>query len=738
MTDSRIKNSFVLFFLFLGFLSIVLQIFFMRELLTLTGGNEIIIGIIIFWWFLFAGIGSLVKFKTQQINKLLFFIITSYFILGCFLLVDFFLIKFIPSRLHFAGELIPLSWAMLSLPIILFPICFLLGLEFRLGSQLFSLKFGSKASGATTNKAHLFESAGFVVGGLAFSFFLVHFLNTQFIGLILACLALLSLTLYFVLFRNINFKKILMASLLMLAATIVIIPKTSFNKLNRQTLKWQYKNQEIVKSVNSRYGNIVITKMDEQYNFYIDGYFLGPTENIKETEEITIIPLLSQKKSSNILIIGEGWNGLIQEILKIDKVENITYLEIDKVLVENLKNYLPEIQSILDNPKVNLVTQDVITFLKANDAKYDVIILSQPPPMNFLFNRFYTQNFFTLIKDDLKPTGVFAFGLPGLAENMSNPHEQQFLGSVHKTLNKEFDFVKVLPADKMLFLASDQKIKTVELVAEFNKLNLNTSFVTIPYIKYLFEDERTQTINKVLTKSDTFLNKDLQPFAFLAYTKFWSQIYSSKIARAIDLLFNNRIIIISILSLAIILLLILSSKKNRKNSYLFFSIIFASATLMVLEITIILLWQVLFGYIYSQIALILTIIMAGVTFGNYVIVKKKWHAPSLLKKLQKIFIILIASFLALTFWPDLFNQIILGLYAFAFGFINGAIFPLTNKLYLEKTKNPATETGKIYGVELVGSGVLILMFNLFLLPMFGFGVSLVFLVGLNLLVVATE
>lgn len=734
MGDIDLKKSFILFFLFLGILSIVIQVFFTRELLTLVGGNELIIGIIIFWWFGFTGFGSLVKFKIQNTNKLPFLIITSYLLLGCFLLVDFLAIKFVPSLLPFAGELIPFSWTMFLLPMILFPVCFILGLEFRLGTQFFSLKFGPKSCGVTTNRAYLFESLGFVIGGLAYSFLLIHFLDTWLIYLFLICLVVICLSLYFVFLRNQRFKRAVIRLLLLFVIAIIIMPKEFLTDFNHKILEWQYKNQEIIESINSRYGNIVVTKIDEQYNFFVSGYFLGPTENVKETEETAIIPLLSQKQPSKVLIVGDGWNGTVQEISKTSDVKSITYLEIDKVLVDKLQKYLPEVHSIFKHPKVNLIIQDAVTFLKASDSQYDVVIMSQPPPFNFLFSRFYTQEFFRLMKGNLKPGGVFTFGLPGMGENIDDESQQQFLGSIYQTLKKEFRFVKVLPADKMLFLASDKEVGIVE-VGEFN---FDASFVTPAYIKYLFEAERTRALNKILSESEVPINSDLHPYGFLTYTKFWSQIYSARISQLINAMFNYRIIIVSILSLAIILLLYLISRKNRQTSYLFSSIIFASATLMVLEIIIILLWQVLFGYIYSQIALILALIMAGLALGNFVIVKRGAYTMTLLKKLQKVYLVLIAIFLGLILMPQLLTARLLGFFALVFGFIAGTIFPLTNKLYIEEQKNPALETGKIYGTELVGSGILILFFNLFLIPMFGFGTGLAFLVGLNLMLLISK
>ena len=62
---------------------------------------------------------------------------------------------------------------------------------------------------------------------------------------------------------------------------------------------------------------------------------------------------------SNVLIIGGGMNGLIEQILKYEEIGRIDYLEIDPQLAETTRKYLPEhLEQALEDPRVNIQLVD--------------------------------------------------------------------------------------------------------------------------------------------------------------------------------------------------------------------------------------------------------------------------------------------------------------------------------------------------------------------------------------------
>lgn len=106
----------------------------------------------------------------------------------------------------------------------------------------------------------------------------------------------------------------------------------------------------------------------------------------------------------NILVIGGGDGGTIREVLKYSSVEKVTMVEIDEVVVEASKQFLPNIASQFGNAKLDLKIADGIDYVeKSPDAKYDVIIVdgSDPEgPAKGLFSENFWKNCHRCLKAD--------------------------------------------------------------------------------------------------------------------------------------------------------------------------------------------------------------------------------------------------------------------------------------------------------------------------------------------------
>ena len=69
-------------------------------------------------------------------------------------------------------------------------------------------------------------------------------------------------------------------------------------------------------------------------------------------------------KNKPMVVIGGGDGGTVREVLKHDTVEKVVLCEIDGDVVEECKKYLPTIAGQLDNPKVEILIQDAIEYIK--------------------------------------------------------------------------------------------------------------------------------------------------------------------------------------------------------------------------------------------------------------------------------------------------------------------------------------------------------------------------------------
>ena len=68
--------------------------------------------------------------------------------------------------------------------------------------------------------------------------------------------------------------------------------------------EWHYPGENLLASVNSKYGTIEITQIDEQINFYYNGQLADNSQNKYHNELMVHLPMLVAPASKNILVIG--------------------------------------------------------------------------------------------------------------------------------------------------------------------------------------------------------------------------------------------------------------------------------------------------------------------------------------------------------------------------------------------------------------------------------------------------
>ena len=125
-------------------------------------------------------------------------------------------------------------------------------------------------------------------------------------------------------------------------------------------------------------------------------------------EMIVHVPLYAHPKPQRVLVIGGGDGGSIREIVKHPAVEQAVMVEIDGMVVEAAKQFLPETAEALINkhPKVELYIDDGIKHVKEHENYYDVIIVDCSDPIGpneGLFNYGFYKNAHRSLKAD----GIF-------------------------------------------------------------------------------------------------------------------------------------------------------------------------------------------------------------------------------------------------------------------------------------------------------------------------------------------
>ncbi len=122
-------------------------------------------------------------------------------------------------------------------------------------------------------------------------------------------------------------------------------------------------------------------------------------------EMIAHIPMMHHKNPKSVLVIGGGDGGTVREVLKHKTVERVVLCEIDGMVIDACKKFLPTISCELDNPKVEILVQDAIEYIKDKNNEFDIVLIDSTDPMG-PGEGLFTEEFYTNVKNSLKPDGI--------------------------------------------------------------------------------------------------------------------------------------------------------------------------------------------------------------------------------------------------------------------------------------------------------------------------------------------
>lgn len=153
-------------------------------------------------------------------------------------------------------------------------------------------------------------------------------------------------------------------------------------------------------------------------------------------ELIGHVPLLApETPPRRVLVVGGGDGGTIREVLKHETVETAVLCEIDALVIDASRQYLPTISSALDNPRVEIVVADGVAYLAGQENAFDAIIIDSTDPVS-VGEGLFTLDFYRSVARALTPGGVMVCQSESPLVDMD-----LFLGIQHK-LTQVFGVVR--------------------------------------------------------------------------------------------------------------------------------------------------------------------------------------------------------------------------------------------------------------------------------------------------------
>jgi spermidine synthase len=818
------KRRILFALILMGFTSLVVQALLIREFLITFYGNELTIGIILACWIISEATGSGIASRLSARVKSPF---ATYaflqLLIALYLPLSIFLIRGIKNILPvIPGEGVGLVPIVASCFLIIGPLSIFDGMQFPFGCRIYPGR--QRGSEQTAGRVYILEAMGFILAGPVFTYLFLVKLNAFQIAFAIGLINLLSgLSLRASLVRQNREKSEAISknrlpacrqgrlwpfgprndirgNLLSIIITILIflnLYALLFNitpRLHNFSIANQWKNQHVAAYENSIYGNLAVIQKKEQFTFYSDGIPIIniPTPDIFSTEEFVHFGMLSHPNPKKVLFLGGGAGGFINEALKYP-VERIDYAEIDPVLITLLKKFPKDItKKELNNSKVNVKIIDGVRFVRGTNNKYDVVFINLPSPSTLQLNRYYTKEFFDLIKNRLSPNGELVLSLPGSLSYLNEELKQLNL-CILNTLKDSFPYVYAIPGDDNIYICSPSSLTiSAELFMDrIRQRNIAAAVLTKPHLQYRlrqsWQDWFYETLKKGVpdTGSEVRKNKNLAPAGVFYGISYWNSLFNPSLRKFFkplnNLKFNHLIFLVIIFALLLFLVIARNPEEdsfichcevvegNRSNlrtgseqapqslkrdclpagkagfapSRLAMTGVATSITTtgfagMSLNLIFILSYQIFFGYVYHHIALLVTAFMAGLTLGGWLITRN-------LARITKGLSCLIAMEVAIIFFclgSGLFLTYLNGVKAFGFypifyilsglsGLMVGCEFPLANKLYWQDATYIKT-AGVLYALDLLGAFCAAILITIILLPIFGILKTCLFLAILKM------
>ena len=719
-----------------GFTATIAQIIILRELLVLFYGNELSAGLIFAAWLLWSGLGSGIAAK--WVKKTTSLETIQRLVLVCMALVLPVCILFIrasrilwtlpPGELPSIGKMLLISFAATGLfcPVsgALFAICW---------------KLHRETARRPSMGIYLSEALGSAIGGLVFYFMLMPNLS-GFAAIWLSGGVMLFLAGW--LFRpwwpisNLN-----PAHFIWLIALILFLSGTfSSIHLEQMSRRWQW-GPNLVATHDTAFHNIAALKKDSQVSIFTNGLWSFSEPDILSAEHNVHLALLQHPDPKTILILGSGIAGLLDEIFKHPGIQQVDYVEPDPDFIRLIQPHLaPATMATLQNTQVKLIHRDPRSFLLRSNSQYDVILMQMGDPITAQMNRFYTQDFYTHVKKCLSPGGVFSFAVSG-GESMLGPTQARYVSSLKLTLLQIFPRVMIYPGDQIRFFATDLTRNLVSdpmvLTQRIANRNLSLTYIREDILQDALNPMRLNYMETILKDvSGAAINKDFSPICYFHTLAMWATQWHKTLQKFFNSLVGLEVHWLwTIVVCAAMLIIVFFWTGQPKFKLAVSSSIFISGAIeIVIQVILLLSFQIIQGYMYRQIALIIAFFMAGLAVGagwvsRYRPANAAAHvAWKRLLRIQSLICILPLGliFLLSLFHTDIQNlltpSVMLWLFAglsLVTGILGGLHFALATMVMAGVGVVFEKIGGYFYALDVAGAAVGALMAALFILPIYG-------------------
>ena len=719
-----------------GCASSVGQILILRELLVLFHGNELSAGIVFCCWLLWTAAGTRLAATCRQPPNVPAAFLSKGLATQALLL---------PATLLFIRAARPL-WGIPPgeligfLPTIAVASCSTAAFCLCSGA-VFAMIWTVQGTAADRGGSHPIavyggEAIGAAVGGLVYYFFLLSRTTVLTSALVVSSiLALGALALRRPEDGTSSSRSRFVLPLIMFTLFAAAFAWSS--RIDELSHRWEWgKGLSAVRD--TPYHNLAILNQEEQYSLFAGGLWLFSYPDPQTAEFAVHVALLEHPAPRTVLLIGGGAAGTLPEILKHPGIETVDYVEADPEVIRMARTFLPPGATIsFGDNRIRVHLVDGAAFVRCAPRRYDIVLLNVGDPITAAMNRFYTVEFFHQVKAVLNEDGIFSFSVSS-SPDVVGPAQANVLRVLDTTLRNVFQSVLVIPGENARFLACSRQGVLVgsadELTTRIDLRGLDLQYVRDYYLFDYLNPLRIDYLAKMLSRKPAPpLNRDFEPLCSYHNLIVGGMQVHPLIGTLLQHMGSVRLTVLwgGLLGTFFVIAVAFRRLGVGGRAAVGLNVMVVGGVMMGVELVLLLAFQVLRGYLYAQLALIVALFMTGTAAGAGACPRRP--APS--RPLIFLSLVQVAvSLTCLSIWRVLvFLQArpaacrgeepaataVFPLLALAAGFLGGLHFSVaTSAIEGETQAGPDIGTA-LYASDLAGAAAGSLAVSLFILPVFG-------------------
>ncbi|HBL23386.1 MAG TPA: hypothetical protein DDZ40_04640 [Deltaproteobacteria bacterium] len=716
-----------------GLSGIVVQTVLIRESLVIYGGNELSIGVIIGSWVVWEALGAYIGGRWPRGERAVGHVLIGAGILFAVLFpAGIYCVRILKIVSGLPPEVsMGIAGIFCTSMIVFFPSGLLHGLSFTTAYRIYDRLKGPDSMAAS--RVYFFEMLGTIVGGVLVSYVLITRLNSfDIAGVVVVLMSLACLAL--ALSSPAGPARLLAAVSLSVAVCSSLLMALGVGEyFHWRSIGAQWHGREVVHYHNSHYQNITVTREQDQYTFFTDGLPAAtiPVPDIVRVEEIVHIPFLAHGAPRDVLVLHGGAGGVIGEALKYPTVEHIDYVEVDPAYLAAIIRYPSElVLSELGDKRLALHYTDGRRFVNRTTRRYDVVLSGLSAPRTLQANRFFTVEFFREVKKILKKDGIFVFTVPGSLAYYDRELRDVNMSAL-LSARSVFPSVAVVPGEDNLFLAGVSgdpiALSAQGMETRLRQYGIAARLISLPHLSYRLDRDRVNWYFSATKPSRAKKDRDLTPTGVYYNVAFANALHTPWM-KGFFAAAQEKGTAVFLLVAAIIVAAAFLLKGRYPATPVLFVISTTGFVVMLLELSLIFVFQVLYGNVFREIGMLITMLMAGMAAGSMAVGRLGAKTRDTSKSLAAIegalalFCIFLVIVFSLSGRIATAGETLLRIVFFALLFVSGLFagmeFPLAVRLY-ENGRPREGSVGPVYGSDLAGGFAGGLAGGFFLFPLMG-------------------